>query len=201
MSVKTLIVALLWVVVNQQPATPSDADWEWLDKNRAEAFEALMPVASRSLQIVAYRTYRDLYHTVHESHFAINYVPTSKGMPVVRKVIATMSAPKGSSVQEQLLNLHMSNRRATLPTLLRRVSMERFTITEDKCPALRTQFDAFYKVSLGFSDPNVFTLHPTMHQFVINTGAEEINATITDSESAAARWATETAAALRKCAG
>jgi hypothetical protein len=57
---------LAQTMISQGPA-PSDADWRWLGESGEVAFDRLMPLASNPKQLVAYRSYRDLYQRVQDS--------------------------------------------------------------------------------------------------------------------------------------
>jgi hypothetical protein len=105
---KAAMFALSLLVVSQS-SVPSDADWAWLDEHRERAFDALMPIAPAPGQLVAYRRYRDLYQDVPEAHFAIGMGDRPVSGPA--KLRAVVTSPTSGSIQQQLLQLHMTNRR------------------------------------------------------------------------------------------
>ena len=102
-----------WVsaVPSQTPA-PSEADWTWLNEHRESAFDRLMPVESRPRQVVAYRSYRDLYQDEYETYFQIGLADGP--LDTVQKLRATLIVPVTRSLQQQLLELHKSDQQATL---------------------------------------------------------------------------------------
>ena len=188
----------LGLVVISQSSSPSDADWAWLDEHREEAFDALMPIASAPGQLVAYRRYRDLYHDVPEAHFAIGTGERPASGPA--KLRAVVTSPTSGSIQQQLLQLHMTNRDLSLDALLPRVMIQRQTIVEDRCPSLRSRMNALPRAKIALADPNIITLHPTVHRFVIETGGAQIDARLVDSNDSVVRWASDTLKALQRCA-
>ena len=191
-----MIVAIALALGTQTPA-PTKADWTWLDQHRERALEAFMPVAASARQLVAYRSYRDLYQDEHEAYFAIDVVDGPVARPV--RLSATLVVPIAKSIQEQLLELHMSDRQATLESLLPRVNVRRRVIANDRCPALRARVEALFGASFSSLEPDVIVLHPMMHRIVIANGSEHVDATLIDPENSAVRWAVGTLEAIQAC--
>ena len=196
MVLKAALLAVGFLVISQSPA-PSDADWAWLDEHRERAFDALMPIAPAPGQLVAYRRYRDLYQDVPEAHFAIAIGERTASGPA--KLRGVVTSPTSGSIQQQLLQLHMTNRDLSLDALLPRVMIQRRTIMEDGCPSIRSRMNALGKAKIALPDPNVITLHPTVHRFVIETGGAQIDARLIDSNDPVVRWATDTLKAFQAC--
>jgi hypothetical protein len=186
----------LGLLVMSQSTSPSDADWAWLDEHRNRALEALMPIVPAPGQLVAYRHYRDLYQDVPEAHFMIGI---AEGPVGAAKLRAAVTLPTSGSIQQQLLQLHMSNRELALDALLPRVTIRRQAIVEDRCPAIRSRMNALAKAKIGLPDPNIITLHPTVHHIVIETGGVQIDARLIDSNDSVVRWAGDTLKALQGC--
>jgi hypothetical protein len=193
---KAALLALGFLVISQSPA-PSDADWAWLDEHRERAFDALMPIAPASGQLVAYRRYRDLYQDVPEAHFAIGIGERPASGPA--KLRAVVTSPTSGSIQQQLLQLHMTNRDLSLDALLPRVMIQQQTIVEDRCPSIRSRMNALAKAKIALPDPNIITLHPTVHRFVFETGGAQIDARLIDSNDSVVRWAADTLKAFQAC--
>jgi hypothetical protein len=193
---KAAMFALSLLVVSQS-SVPSDADWAWLDEHRERAFDALMPIAPAPGQLVAYRRYRDLYQDVPEAHFAIGIGDRPASGPA--KLRALVTSPTSGSIQQQLLQLHMTNRGLSLDALLPRVMIQRQTIVEDRCPSIRSRMNALAKTKIALPDPNIITLHLTVHRFVIDTGGAQIDARLTDSNDSVVRWAADTMKSFQDC--
>lgn len=139
-----------------------------------------MPVTSGSRRLVTYRRYRDLYQNEHEAYFAIEVTDGPVARPT--KLTATLVQPIPKSIQQQLTELHMSDRQATLESLLSRVNVTRTDITHDRCPTLRASVDALLKSSISPLEPDVIIIHPAVHRIVIDIGPERIDATLVDPE-------------------
>jgi hypothetical protein len=193
---KAALLALGLFVISQF-TSPSDADWAWLNEHRDKAFDALMPITPAPGQLVAYRRYRDLYQDVPEAHFAIAIGERPASGPA--KLRAVVTSPTSGSIQQQLLQLHMTNRDLSLDALLPRVMIQRQTILEDRCPSIRSRMNALAKAKIALPDPNIITLHPTVHRFVIETGGAQIEARLTDSNDSVVRWAADTVKAFQGC--
>lgn len=192
-----VLVVFLAVAAAGQARGPSQADWDWLNSHRTEAFDRLMPVASAPRQFVAYRSYRDLYQDVPESFFSISFAdgPTLS----LEKVLATTTVPVGRSVQQQLLDFHMGDREASLETLLRRVAIQRTTVTGSQCPVLKSRVDALLRTSFAIPKQNGIRLHGFQHRIVIDLEGIHMDATLDDPESVVIQWAVATSKALKKC--
>jgi hypothetical protein len=76
----------------------------------------------------------------------------------------------------------MTNRDLFLGALLPRVMIQRQTIVEDGCPSIRSRINALAQGQDCPPDPNIITLHPTVHRFVIETGVAQIDARLIDSD-------------------
>jgi hypothetical protein len=69
--VRTL-AAVLALSLGAQTPEVGVADWDWLDRARPLAFDALMPLEGNPRQLAAYRFHRDLYQRVEERYFRIS---------------------------------------------------------------------------------------------------------------------------------
>jgi hypothetical protein len=77
--------------------------------------------------------------------------------------------------------------------------IQRQTIVEDRCPAIRSRMNALAKATIGLPDPDIIALHPTIHRLVIRTGGVQIDASLIDSNDSVVRWATDTLKAFQAC--
>lgn len=193
---KAAMFALGLLMISQSPA-PSDADWAWLNEHRERAFDALMPIASAPGQLVAYRRYRDLYQDVPEAHFAIGFAEGPVSSPA--KLRAVVTSPTSSSIQQQLLQLHMTNRDLSLDALLPRVVIQRKTIVEDRCQSIRSRMNALARAKIALPGHNSIWLHPTVRRFVIGTAGVQIDARLHDSNDSVVRWAADSLKAFQGC--
>jgi len=182
-----------------QTAVPSDADWHWLFDNRDAAFESLMPVALSANGLVAYRSYRDLYQEVQERYFRIEWAD-GPGFDKDR-LPATVVVPMGRSIQQQLLDAHMRDRRASFKSVLATVGVRRLTFSADKCAAVRTRADALSATAMSLPARDDLAIHPMVHRIVIEMMTAHIDATVYDPHNPIVLWATETADAILACAG
>lgn len=94
----------------------------------------------------------------------------------------------------------MSNRQATLASLLPAIKVRRLDVTPEQCPAIKERVDALAKVSMTLPDWNLIVLHPTLHRIVDNMGTERVDATLTGDDNPVVRWATDTMQVIRSCA-
>lgn len=192
---RSLILAL--ILTASQVAAPTEEDWTWLNDHRDKAFDALMPLRTDNGEIVAYRSYRSLYQDVLESHFSIAIVRDSG--PRGDRLTATLTLPANGSIQNQLLKMHMADRKAPVETLLARVIVDRRSLTEENCPALRSRVKALSRTRIDIPDPNTLVLHPEVHTITVDMLMGQINARLMDSRNSMVRWAVDTLKALRAC--
>ena len=194
---KAIIAVTIALTLSYQGTAPSDADWEWLERNREQALEQLMPLRSNPTQLVAYRSLRDLYQELHEVHFTISFGDGPS--PGSRQLTASVTVPVGRSIKQQLLDLHVGDRQAPLKSLLSHVSVRRLTVDQERCPALHTRVAAISSISIPTPDDATIAIHPDLHRIVIDMGGEHIDATLIDSSSAIVRWAIDTTDTLKAC--
>jgi hypothetical protein len=194
-AVAALIVSL--AITNQGPP-PSEGDWRWLDASREQAFDELLPVAVRKGQIVAYRSYRDLYQDVLERYLRVERAsgPSTGGDAFV----ATVVAPVGRSIQQQLLEVHRARPDPGLNSVLADVALRRIIVSSKECAALTASLDALSGVTVVIPKRDVIVLHPTVHRFAINVGTASIDVTLFDNSAPLVRWFGEAIAAIERCA-
>ena len=59
-----LIVAALLSTLGTAQDRPTEADWDWLQKQGWQVIDRVMPVAGRSTAVATFRSHRDLYQDV-----------------------------------------------------------------------------------------------------------------------------------------
>lgn len=192
------VLLILWLLLGNQASVPTEADWRWLETSREAAFEALMPVAARPDQLVAYRSYRDLYQSVPEQYFTVQRQTT--GASGTEVLLATVVRPAGRSIQDQLLALHRSRPDDSLLSLLPDVSVARTTVDSTKCRPIAARLDSLSRLTLS-APRDLIIVHPLIHRLLIAIGPATVDATILDDSSALARWAVGTAVAIQRCTG
>ena len=65
---------------------------------------------------------------------------------------ATVVAPVGRSLQRQLLELHIKDRKAPFESLLPLIAVQRIVVDSTTCPAVRQRMDALSSVSIRVQD-------------------------------------------------
>ncbi len=184
--------ALLGVL--SMPGQVTQHDLDWLSRHREAAFDLVMPLRpARTGVSVAYRRYRDLYHDAPEAYFAIvvQLSPDSFAAEVV--------VPDGNSIQEQLLQLHASNRKASLDSLIKLVRVKRSSFQGGECPAAEKRIRLLQAASLHVPSLDTITIHPVLHRVVVNFAGGELDANLSDDEHELVRWSDETLSELRRC--
>jgi len=192
-------VLVLAAAFASQVSNPSDADWQWLDSSRERALEALMPITAHPRTLVVYRSYRSFYQDVPEAYFRLELAPSS--LPGKDIFLASLVAPDGPSIQQQLLTLHRASPRASLKALLTRVAVKRVAVDSQRCSAIRSRVDALSDLSIPIPALNVIVLHPFIHRIVVDVNAAHVDATLHDTDAPVVRWAMETAKTIQECRG
>jgi hypothetical protein len=178
---------------------PTDADWDWFGRFRDPALDQLMPMKD-ARTLVAYRSHHDLLYGVEERYFSIRFDHGGAFDP--NKLAATVVVPTGSSIQKQLLALHMADRSASFEAVLPKITVRRVTVQTSTCGALPTRMDSLANVRIGLQrrDRIYLPMHRVWHHVVVDF-SDRIDVMLGDPESALARWATSTMDMLFKCAG
>jgi hypothetical protein len=188
----TLCLLVSSLLVAAQIRTPDDRDWSWLNDHRSDAFDKLLPVEHDGAY-VAYRQYRDLYQDVPEQYFTIRVTgPTGA-------LAATVASPADTSIQQQLLDMHMADRLASLDSLVSRIKLQRHQLTSTTCSALRPRLDALSKVAISIQTTDTIVLHPFVHRIVLDLGGGRIDASLHGDEQPLVQWARTTFDALSRC--
>jgi len=185
-----VLLALGVTAFSQAGAVPTDADWEWLDQNRQQVFDAVMPMHLSDGR-VTYRSSRDL--DVLERYFAIR--SDFAGAPDSFK--ATVVIATGRPILKQLLDLHMKDRFAPVASMQSQLTFQRMTLESGTCRALRVQLDKLFKIRIAIAS-DVITLDGVLHRFVLRI-SDTIEATLSDERSPLVRWAVQTTDALLAC--
>jgi hypothetical protein len=166
-------------------AEPTEADWTWLSDHRRAALDYFMPLANVKC-VVRYRSYRDLYHDVHERYFCIQDWGAS----------AIVVAPEGTSIQEQLLGMHMAEPDATFEALLPRVKIRRWQPKKAGCPAIAGQLGTLEHLKFRVPDMNMIVIHPIVRSIHVDGS---FDAEIVDDAHPLAVWADRTYVLLQEC--
>jgi len=179
------ILAFIWLGGQANPLPPhSEEDLEWLNRNGHAEVERLMPMGTPPIDGVVFSSHRDLYYEVKERFFRIewNYDSTP---PVLRAVVL---APRGRSIQQQLIELHVADRRASLDELRTRLQVDRFKLFEKSCPAVRKGIESLRKLRLSLpTRSDVIIVDPEVFRVVEAFGDGHIDATLLDSAHVLAR--------------
>jgi hypothetical protein len=155
-----------------------------------------MPLDAEGPLSVTFRSYRDLYHDVHECYFQINFDPFGGD-----NASAVLVRPVGRSIQEQLLRLHMDERSATIEEVTTELRIDRDVLSEGECPALREHLDALSNVEFSAPTRDIVVLHPTVYRIEIDFGAGTVDVSLVEDDHPLVQWAIGTHAALEQCAG
>lgn len=177
-----------------QVQTLDEQATSWLNDHTDEAFDRLLPL-ERGGYYVAYRLHRDLYYEVPEEYFAIERMQSESGASFK----ATIVKPIGASIQEQLREMHLADRQASLETLIYRVKLQRHEITSEECNALRSRFDALTKLTISTQSAHSITLHPFVHRVVLSLGSGNIDASLHEDDAPLVKWARTTLDTLSRC--
>jgi len=203
---KELAACMLSVVVAVLPAkstvqdkrSVSDADWAWLEQNRQKAFEALMPV--RSADIVAYRSYQELYQDRVERYFRIDLQDVRDVGS--ERLVATIVLPITISIQQQMLDEHVNDRMAPVDDVLSRLKVQRLIVDSTRCHAIGQRLGDLARtgIRLAPADLTSVTVHPVLHRIVVNWAGGSLDATLEGSAQPLAEWARRTYDEIRECA-
>lgn len=191
-----------WPEAAQSPQDPTEADWSWVTGVQKRVFDSLLPVELTPRQLVAYRSYPEfMAEGVMERHFGISRGSGVGASPDA--FTASIVTPVGRSINRQLLDLRSANRTAPFEEIFARITVRRFVVDSNGCPALNQRMHALAAVSipLPFGDWKTVRIfrHPIAHRIVVRSDALTIDATDVDAESPLVRWAVRTNDELIAC--
>jgi hypothetical protein len=115
-------------------------------------------------------------------------------------VAATVVRPAGASIQQQLLDMHIADRLASLDSLVSRIKLQRHELTSTTCGAVQPRLDALSKVAISIQDTDTIVLHPVVHRVVVDLGGGRIDASLHEDQHPLVQWARATFDALSRCA-
>lgn len=183
---------LLALLSSQETEEVQQHHWDWLSQHRFEAFDTLMPLEAESYVPVTFRSYRAFYQEVHEQYFQI-------AEPQRNSLQATVIAPIGQSIQQQMLDLHMRDPSASFESVLRQVQVSNVMVEERDCPALREQIETLESIHFTVPNPDRVIIHPAVYWISIDFSDGKVLAELTVEDHPLVRWANETQRKLDKC--
>jgi hypothetical protein len=226
MLIRLVLFSMALQILNQPPQPqPTEADFAWVERQISAARDQLMPMGvdkpeQLQWQAAAYRATKDRFTDMAESYFSIDRVYRDQSAPTKEALIATVLKPAGNvlagelyrkSIRDQLLDLHIADRTASLEALLLGIKLQRISLTVEQCPAIARRMNALPGMSIalpgGSASRNrgrvvsVPPLHPVSHQVVVSVQGAHINAHFTDPSASVVQWALGTLEDLRKCEG
>jgi len=192
------ILALLSLGLHPgQIASPFQDDLAWLTENTQAELDRLLPIDEPAGYGVVFRSYQDLNYQTPERFFRIEFSYDSRP----RALRAVFVAPLNGSIQQQLLDLHVANRTASIEDIRSRIKLSRVELREDRCPALERSIESLRRLRLSLpTNPDVIMIHPEIFRVVASFGDGQVDATLFDARHPLARWAVGAYDDLQECA-
>jgi hypothetical protein len=95
--------------------------------------------------------------------------------------------------------LHRRSPAEPIENLKRQLKVQEFRIGETDCPALRSAFRRFDKISFRAPDPYLLILHPMVYEFEVSPLSEEMRLVVAEGNHPLVKWALGTRQALESC--
>ncbi|HYX71877.1 MAG TPA: hypothetical protein VE732_03845 [Nitrososphaera sp.] len=202
-----ILVAACLCLLTYQPCraqTPTEEEFDWVNQHFYTVLEELLPIKERLGFSLGYRSYRDLYTDELEYSFGFNRIIQEKYLTVVVRM------PDSVSLYDQIMSLHRKNPSESIESIKSKLKIKEWRLSEEKCPAVRRQFDAFYRLNLEMLSAKdraeqargsyTITLHPRVDTFYADISGGDMQLELTDSGHSYVRWAKSTQSALEICA-
>ena len=193
-------VALFFALVLPAQAQ-TQKDWDWVNKHFDDALDQLMPFVNHTL---GYRSYRDLSTDELEYSFIFD------GQAIAENLNVTFRIAAQTSIFDQIMALHHKKPTAAISEIKASLKIKEWQFSESSCPAIKTQFEKFYRLSLEMVSSKertdreagvaTFVLHPRFHSFSAQITGGNLRLEITFGDHPFALWAEETLQALNSCA-
>ena len=204
--IKLIFATACFCFLAYQPCAaqyPSQEEHDWVERHFFTVLEELMPIEGRLGFSLGYRSYRDLHRGELEYSFLFNHLPLEKIEVVVRM-------PDSVSLYDQIMTLHRRNPQASIEDIKPQLSIREQRFSEESCPAVRRQYDEFYRLSLLMLTAAdraerargeiTIILHPRVHTFKAHISDGSIELSLAGSEHPFVRWAERTQRAFTECA-
>jgi hypothetical protein len=184
-----LAIALFSAPARSQKSQSDD----WTAKYFPAAFEEFFPIKLAEGEFIAVRVHRSNVNDLREYSIVFDDAQDSQSLRAV------LREAQGSSVYQQLAALHAAQPSASYDALRRDIKVSSWTITQDRCPAVTTQFKAFQDVQfVRPRDEDEPEEDPVLYEFneTFNGGGSVLEYM---SNRALPRWARATHDALEAC--
>ena len=170
-------------------------DHAWTDKAFAAAFDEFFPIQRAEGDFIAVRAHRDGTNDMLE--FSVLLENTENA----RTIHATLREAQGSTVYQQLAELHAKEPSKSYQELKPDLKVQMWKLTADQCPAIPAQFKAFGNIQfVRPRDDDSIAEHPVLYQFHESVGGGDSEVTEFIETRAFPKWANETHKALDACA-
>ena len=196
-----LILLTLLVLPTLPISSQTTADWEWMDKHFGQALDTLMPLQENPGFYIAYRAHRDLYTDVAEKWFTIGYERPAGGKGLQQFLSAHVRMPDSSSIYTQLMQMHRSDAKEDINSMVKQVKVRTWDSDERDCPVIRKEVEEFQKLQINSFDlkPDHIVLHPMIHEFRAEAPDGNISVAVWDDDHPLVRWASEAMQAIESC--
>lgn len=205
MTQKSLILVVVILFFAPVFAYPTKAQTEedraWVNKHFQDVLNRVMPIGGYTL---GYRSYRDLYTDELEYSFFFD------GDSLDQDLNATFRIADKISIYEQIMASHRKKPAASISEILQELKLQEWRFTETSCPAISSQFEQFYSLSLETMSSQeradrkagrqIITLHPREHYFESRVTGGRLRLVIANGEHQFVIWAEATRQALSSCA-
>jgi hypothetical protein len=185
-----------------RPPAQTAEDWEWVNSNFGPVLEALLRTHITAGMHVAYRSGWTLHTGVVEYSFVIGFDPNQSRPGLQTQLSAHVRMADSISIYEQMMALHQANRKESMASIQQKIKLRKFDVSEQACPAVRSQFTKFQAVR--FSPPafniNEVILDPMEYEFRIYGEDGDMILSITNEKQPLVVWALETRSTLERCA-
>ena len=198
----TVVIILLIVLIFAHPAkAQTERDFAWVNNHFQDVLNRLMPIGGYTL---GYRSYRDLYTDELEYSFIFD------GDSYDQDLSATFRIADKTSIYDQIMASHRKKPAASISEIVQDLKLQEWRFTETSCPAIRSQFEQFYSLSLETmssqekadrqSGRQIITLHPREHYFESRVTGGRLRLVMENGEHPFVVWAEATRQALSACA-
>jgi hypothetical protein len=204
-SANTGVAALLvWLLLagssaNSTSASGTDTNKKWVNSYYYTIVRQLLPLDKSEGESIAYRFTYPFDVTSLEYSFVIHYKPYDTLPAHHIFLLADVRIADKDSIHEQMLNHHVRHPGKSSAGIKKRIKVRIWNLTEERCPAIRTQFEKFQKIQFKAPPFSTVILDAPDHEFQVESLAGKMTLFISGEDDPAVTWATETRIALAGC--
>ena len=176
-------------------AKPAQSEWDFYDT----LLKMKLPIERKMGMYVGYRYSHAPVPGDLEYSFTVAYNTIGDIAGSEQPISAEVHVAESTSIYEQLSALRRKNPKEDTLSVMNKLKVRSFYLTEQQCPAVRGQFEKFKKLEFAPPRFDFISLDAPNHEFRIISSTGHMTFESLDEGYPLVQWALETRRALDSC--